>query len=146
MSAGLLIGSTVPAQAGQSYWFNTSTDYAYKNNDGKAHTKGKITYHGKWAVTYNVGVRDLCAPSGKGDGYGAYTQVVVRFMDGSTRGSKIPVRDTNGCGTKFEWNKDYDKYGKKIRWIRLIVREYDADTNHIKDSSWTRKIDNPYTG
>ncbi|GAB3620773.1 hypothetical protein GCM10027417_20340 [Glutamicibacter endophyticus] len=145
MSAGLLLGATVPAQASQSFSFNTATDYTYSNNDGKAHTKGTITYHGKYAFTYNVGVRDLCAPSGKGDGYGAYVQIMIRHMDGSTKAGTI-AKDTNGCGTAFRWSKDYNKFGKKIRWVQLRVYEYDADTNHIKDSSTTRRIDNPYTG
>ncbi|GAB3620772.1 hypothetical protein [Glutamicibacter endophyticus] len=145
MSTGLLLGVGVPAQASQSYGFNTATTYGQYNNDGQAHTKGTITYHGKYAFTYNVGVRDLCGPDGRGDGYGAYVQIMIRHMDGTSKAGNV-AHDNNGCGTTFRWFKEYNKFGKKIRWVQVRVYEYDADTGHIKDSSTTRRIDNPYTG
>lgn len=146
MSAGLLFGASAPAHAGQTYKFNTSTSYSkYRVNDGKAHVKGRITFHGKRAITANVGVRDLCAENGKGDGFGAYAYVRIRFMDGSQFGIH-PVNDTNGCGTKFEWKKKYHKFGKRIRWVQVTVSERDADTGYSKDTATTRRIDNPYTG
>ncbi|GHD04847.1 hypothetical protein [Zhihengliuella salsuginis] len=146
MSAGLLFGASVPAHAGASYGFNIATSFSkYMANDGKAHAKGTINFHGKWAFTANVGVRDLCASTGKGDGFGAYSTVRVRYMDGSTVGY-WGGRDTNGCGTRFEWKKKYHNHGKKVRWVQMAVVEYDADTGYGADRAVSRRIDNPYTG
>ncbi|WP_309081583.1 hypothetical protein [Zhihengliuella sp.] len=146
MSAGLLVGASVPAHASQTYGFNVSTGYSeYVPNDGNAHAKGTITFHGRNAFTANIGVRDLCAPNGKGDGFGAYTDVRIRFMDG-TQFAVYGAKDTNGCGTAFVWNKKYHQFGKRIRWVQVLVHEIDAERNYNKDTGTSRLIDNPYTG
>ncbi|WP_418908195.1 hypothetical protein [Glutamicibacter endophyticus] len=146
MSAGLLLGVGAPAQASATYYYNVSTGYSdYLANDGKAQAKGSITYHGRYAFTVNAGVRDLCARNGRGDGFGAYADVIIRYMNGSQEGYRVG-KDTNGCGTRFEWRKSYHNHGKRIRWVQLKVHEIDADTNYNKDTGTSRRIDNPYTG
>ena len=118
--------------------YDVATPY---DGNGSARAYGDLTWYDRTKFAISGRVNDRCP----GDGYGAYFDVEVLFMDGHR--VYIPIaKDTGGCGDENgeAFSRTVDRDGR-IRSARLCVFEQDATTGHVQDFRCVTK-DNPYTG
>lgn len=145
--SGLLSLSMAPsANAAVGRSFDQITAVGTGASDGRAHVWGTVTWNNKTSFTITGSINDQC--NGDGDGFGAYFNGTITYMDGTGKGMGDPniAEDDRGCeyaARSFTYTSPAS--GKNIRRLNLVIQELDIDGGRAGEAvRWT--MDNPYTG
>lgn len=143
----LSVSTATAADASVGRSFSKTTAAGSGASDGQAYVYGIVTWNSKTSFTISGRINDLCRGATDGDGFGAYFNGTITYMDGSGRGMGNPsiAQDTRGCtesSVGFTYNAPV---GKNVRRLNLVVQELDLDAGRAGEAvRWT--MDNPYTG
>jgi hypothetical protein len=111
---------------------------------GRAHVRGSVTWEGKSLLSYVGYIDDLCYGTAVNDGYGAYFEGDVVFMDG-TRFPIDGAQDLRGCTAPAKAiPRRFVTTSKIIRRVDFALRERNAAGRLGQTVLWS--VDNPLTG
>ncbi|HEY0636125.1 MAG TPA: hypothetical protein VGD67_00625 [Pseudonocardiaceae bacterium] len=137
LSALLMLVTATPASAAS---FNFQTAW---NGNGAAMIDGHINYFGPAAADIQASIKDACPA----DGYGAYAQLAVTSIYGTTGYSPWIWYQNQGCsGTAVSaWEPFY--WHNPIQYIRVHLCEIDVRNGnwYRGDCAYSGIKDNPYT-
>jgi hypothetical protein len=135
-TALLVVGHVLPASAATTYTYTLSNN---PPGDGTIQVSGSITFQSRTSFTYSVDVRDLCGPTGAGDGYGAANRFGLNTPDLSyiTEWKK----DQDGCGTNKHFTGTATKTVDIENVYAFLGRTNGSTVTAVAQSNC---FDNPY--
>lgn len=136
LGAAMLLGGASPASAAYD---GLRVPPGSMGVAGGAEADVNYGFTGASRMYVDVDIRDLCPA----DGYGAYLDMHVSFIDGSSRVIRVG-QDANGCGGWKEAWTDVNP-AKRIRDVWFHLFTYDQDRGVYGPGTSTGFRDNPYT-
>jgi hypothetical protein len=130
MVATTLIAPAPIAQAAAVRSFDVATIAGASPHHGSARAWGSLSWHDKTKLVIDGRIDDRCPA----DGYGAYLDVAVHYMNGDLNKRLNVARDTSSCDDP---GSDGVPFGSPVvfdstRWIwavHVCLWEIDADTS-----------------
>jgi hypothetical protein len=143
LASAALVAQAPAAHAAVAQSFDAQSAAGSAPHNGSAHVWGTVTWYDRTRVVITGRINDRCPA----DGYGAYLDVFVEYMNGDGYAMPEAASDSGGCddpdGVAFS-PVSHNTANRNIRFIRLCATEYDMPFRLLGDRGCVTK-DNPYT-
>jgi hypothetical protein len=116
-----------------------------RESTGQAHVRGSVTWDDRDSFTSVGYIDDRCFGTATGDGYGAFFEGDVVFMDGTRYRLGVIAKDERGCTDGPKAIAKWAYYGTKVvRKVDFALVERNSAGRLGQTIRWS--MDNPHTG